>query len=1240
MSLGGEHLSRAMARPDDGARRKTIVGEMGADKENAAADDLLSVPPLNTPAPGEKPTAAAATTTASHMKSSNRHHYHHHQRLQLPGSVSDYYFGGQPKTDATPFGKDWSAKKKKQHKSPGKAQSAKKKLDAALREESDAGSDGGSSMLDESFDNSRFARYDGSVGAAETSFLSTASSSTADVSSNSSSSNDMLNHSVLSDTTELTPANFILQARSRQFVQSNNKQHARDAADAAARSSKAASQGDKQHAASHQDKESMKTVDEMEEAEPQGPSRPPLPAATGKDRRKTLESSSFFQLTQASEMDDATPSSSRSRRETLLGPIPGGSAAKTDEQKVIERSKHLLSLAAQLKEKGEKRKKDRESDVRERLSTGSTMSLNIPQSLLGGGSKPTAADDDADSSTAELPVSRRRTKEPIDDDSSTALDLPTSLLAAVAKPPGQKRLSDDGSTISATFELPQSLLGAATKPTAKRTVAMDDSSTMELRPSFKSLPMLSPFSKKGAKARTETGRDSLDLSFGSLFDDMTGNPSASGQVAGRASEIEERDAYNIKSPSKDGQSKRHETSDSGPTTVPDSISIELSTSSIAKRPATTPTRLKGSPRRLSQKNAVNSPARNADVPASTHASPARKKNMHLDTCDLAASPAQNTRSKSKLATPDATKRKHEAAVGGDDASSPGEKERPGSEWKRHKSSAFKEVGKKLLGAPQSSRKSTRLASARKTVIFGSPEAAEYNIGSPATSMTPMLSSRAKARYTLPDDTAEIEADMNAMFRNGRISLQTNNVRDLATTVDLAPRVPEGQQEGMQPSESNDHSDMEMDSSSTSSSDGPIGDSDPTEELEACMADLLNGAGSKKARRDATEELESNTTKSLNGAGKLQESLDEPDQTEELESDLADILNGRTVGNEQGGPVESDHTKPLETNLADILNGTVDNQSQQLENEPTEELESQLEDMLDGTDDRAASVFHTSGDDKTRELEGNMRDILESNDSPSAHGSSITRRNSRKSSRRFSICPKSRLSLSADGSVLDSSGMFLDPTEGELDHAMPASQPEEITPVLDLKVDEILAVTGALGNLNPLNDILVEIGESVRDCATADVVGTINDCLKSVCEKVESTIPEIDPNLFSNMQDDEQKAVLALQVALRSNQSESVKKALVEFSSFIGRAETQEFCSWFVNVAEQLHSHILTFIENTKPDQERNNNQAELLDKVEGILAEMESHAVRRARRESFERRKVSFRVYLIVDKCDFDYNIV
>jgi hypothetical protein len=86
-------------------------------------------------------------------------------------------------------------------------------------------------------------------------------------------------------------------------------------------------------------------------------------------------------------------------------------------------------------------------------------------------------------------------------------------------------------------------------------------------------------------------------------------------------------------------------------------------------------------------------------------------------------------------------------------------------------------GSRPLGILSSKKKAF---SSQRSVAFGSPEAAEYNIGSPSISLTPMPRGRAKALYRLPIGTENNGSE----FSNGQMELSQKRKVDGDETMDI------------------------------------------------------------------------------------------------------------------------------------------------------------------------------------------------------------------------------------------------------------------------------------------------------------------------------------------------------------------------------------------------------------------------------------------------------------------------
>lgn len=89
---------------------------------------------------------------------------------------------------------------------------------------------------------------------------------------------------------------------------------------------------------------------------------------------------------------------------------------------------------------------------------------------------------------------------------------------------------------------------------------------------------------------------------------------------------------------------------------------------------------------------------------------------------------------------------------------------------------------------------------RKSVVFGSPEAAEYRIGSPSINLTPMPANQAKRLFSIPDalrsdvesspsestiedETIEIELNMSDLLKNTGVIENTSDKSDQSTSKD-------------------------------------------------------------------------------------------------------------------------------------------------------------------------------------------------------------------------------------------------------------------------------------------------------------------------------------------------------------------------------------------------------------------------------------------------------------------------
>ncbi len=306
---------------------------------------------------------------------------------------------------------------------------------------------------------------------------------------------------------------------------------------------------------------------------------------------------------------------------------------------------------------------------------------------------------------------------------------------------------------------------------------------------------------------------------------------------------------------------------------------------------------------------------------------------------------------------------------------------------------------------------------RRSVAFGSPEAAEYNIGSPSVSMTPMPKGRAKALFAVPGDPSfpnetATEQEQSLVNANASIGHGMNILVDKITanemnhSPELSPimKNEEGRDASFSgsPSEMKDSSVELTDSESIASINSKsnkytsdfvvplhaqkldfsaasdiseIDDSradvetdkkvENTVELEGNMLDLLEVAnGGKEKENDSSDAMD------ISGDSSALALKDTTAEAEQFTGNLSKI------GTKPG--VEGEKTVELEGNMLSLLEATNGGPIGD-ENNVDGELQSRGESEQFTTDISYISKTSIQGDN-TVELEGNMLSLLQATDS--------------------------------------------------------------------------------------------------------------------------------------------------------------------------------------------------------------------------------------------------------------------
>jgi len=415
----------------------------------------------------------------------------------------------------------------------------------------------------------------------------------------------------------------------------------------------------------------------------------------------------------------------------------------------------------------------------------------------------------------------------------------------------------------------------------------------------------------------------------------------------------------------------------------------------------------------------------------------------------------------------------------------------------------------------------------------------------------------KGRFNIPDDTVEIEADMNALFN----TLHTGSQEDI----------------------------NKLSATNTSTS-------------TAGSTPFASRRGSGNGLDDATRELEMNLEEVLDKAEDKNNTGEKFAVDDDAESNMSD--------DSQAGDLVGEHTQALEISMNEVLANAIgadSNRSQQSILEGVEEGEDRTVEL---EVDMGALLKAADTSEQTEEKP--ELDIVVADDATPVAGQ--RRRRSSIASRRFSLEPKSRLSL--DGTYPEEAGHF----ENEVG-AEPIVEEE---PVLDIKVHEILSVakTHALSS-GTMSDVFADTSAFLQEKPSTLLAEALNTFLREVCEHVETVgTPDVNPDSFLQLPAIEKARVLTLQECLRSENkaiAEAQLGLLMEVSSL---CEGITWEKWLLDTAVQMEEYVAGHTDELRVERDRIEQEIQRVDDAECLLSSIKARAVQKARRKSLERRKV------------------
>lgn len=492
----------------------------------------------------------------------------------------------------------------------------------------------------------------------------------------------------------------------------------------------------------------------------------------------------------------------------------------------------------------------------------------------------------------------------------------------------------------------------------------------------------------------------------------------------------------------------------------------------------------------------------------------------------------------------------------------------------------------------------RLRTSSRRVAFGSPEIAEYNIASPSMRLTPMPK---KKPVYLPDDTSEIERDMEALHANGESFIMAQEEDEEAAHNRTAGCTPFAIRiAAPAPADEDDDDHSSSSELGPHDRDGFVGDDMDIDQTEMTMA--LEGNMAELLRLATGRQLSDNS-KAIYRRQTMQQPHFEDEPTVSLEPDIATLLNT----DEEFRDARTDPTTTQESDLPKNASESVT------------ALESTTKEILEN-DQAPSERFHFE-DEPTIELESDMNALFDAEKTEEVTQFSVASRKRRLSSasRRFSIAPSGRLSLSGDMSLNNEAIAAMETEKPKAIGHSPIGPPTREP--FDLKLSEILALSEVQSVLKPdTEDFLLSVTDSLRKLAVAEEV---NHLVGSMCSEVQrSTDDEVAETSPLKAWEENFEGALALQRLLRSGENATVIVDLKLLAESIYEKDRLEWKKWIVSSVSVLQ----------EPLQGKCNDvleEIELLDSLcdgfERQLTDINTSAARKARRRRMEQEMVSRR---------------
>lgn len=333
-----------------------------------------------------------------------------------------------------------------------------------------------------------------------------------------------------------------------------------------------------------------------------------------------------------------------------------------------------------------------------------------------------------------------------------------------------------------------------------------------------------------------------------------------------------------------------------------------------------------------------------------------------------------------------------------------------------------------------------------------------------------------------------------------------------------------------------------------------------------------------------------------------------DVTEELEEDMTTLL----ANNEEdaGSTPFASRKVPLRMSAesSDDSGMSIDDEDateEMMMMEHTVELENDMESLLENVvvNHKSDTPFESlmADEDHTVELEASMEDVLDAVDL-----SVSRRRRSSLSTRRFSLQPSRRSSLTGEISV-NSSVMSATPK------TRVQAVPEPFTLTMR-EVAESLGISNVC--LDAVADALLVSVQGISGPSASEVTMFVSN----VQELLESGSDPVDLDQLVTESEDVQAKLLAVQKAIRSGEDSAYLK---ELQKSLQIAQEVELTMWLDSVAKSLVEALHATGQELDLSMAKLEKDFNFVEDQMEILSIMASKAVRKARRKSLQRRKTA-----------------